>query len=102
MFAVWVVEHRTRSPMRLVQHFSDPESGLLSASRILRGIGARGVRASNVSWGDHDEALLVEDINGLLPLAVVVTGARIEEADGSPVVDDVLGCFDDSAEVEYH
>ena len=101
MFSVWVVEHRTRTPLRFVQSFSDPESGLLSATRILRGIGARGVRASNTSWRDHDVSLLVEDINGLLPVAVVVTGARIEEADGSPAGDDVIGSFEQDSAV-YH
>ncbi len=101
MFSVWVVEQKNRTPLRFVRSFSDPENGLLSATRILRGVGARGVRASNTSWGDHGVSLLVEDINGLLPVSVVVTGARIEEADGSPVEDGVIGSFEQES-AEYH
>lgn len=97
MYSVWVVERQSHTSLRFVQNYHDPESGLLSASRILRGIGARGVKARNVTWGTHVHALLVEDIACLLPVSVVVTGATIEDG-GVPIEDEVVGMFEDDRE----
>ena len=100
MFAVWLVEAATLAPLRLVKTFRDPESGLSSATRVLRGLGAVGVQASNVSWENHEESLLVSDFAGRLSYSMVVTGAVIAEG-GVPVKEAVVG-LPDSASAVYH
>lgn len=94
MHSVWVVERDGLKPVRFVTSFRGPDEAVSSASRILYSLGAGIVKARNSSWGVHKAALLVSDASEVLPLAVIVTGAVIEE-DGEPVFDDVLGSVAD-------
>jgi hypothetical protein len=83
-YRVWVIELESTKPVRLVTQCEDSESALLSAARVVRGLGAVLLSAQNVTWHGED-SLLVYDPSGCLPLATVVVGLSVVEEDLSPI-----------------
>lgn len=90
MYNVWIVEHPSLKAITLSATYSSAEEALASASRLLKGLGAPTLTASNLfePWGGTPlPSLVVYDPSSSVPFAALIEGACLCDQ-GLPMLPD--------------